>query len=100
MLACLADDLSTACDCPSEDVWCTFAPIAHMSVGTKPVDEDGSIAYVDVLMRPRDKTTTVRALEASGRTTARHLGIPVEDVWVRLSPMQSGEVFAGGQVLQ
>jgi hypothetical protein len=100
MLASLAEDVSRACDCPTEDVWCTFAPISHMTLGITPVDQNGSLAYVDVLMRPRDSTTTMRALEAAGRTTARHLRITVEDVWVRLAPVRSGEVFAGGRVLR
>jgi len=100
MLSSMAVEVSRACNCPVEDVWCTFAPVTQMTIGEELRDKADSIAYVDVMMRPRDDTTTARALEAAAKTAARHLEIPIEDAWVRLAPLHSGGIFAGGELLR
>jgi phenylpyruvate tautomerase PptA (4-oxalocrotonate tautomerase family) len=95
----LAESLSTATGCRHENVWCTFTNVTAATVGpTVPRSED-RIVYADLLMRPRGSETAARALEATASTISRSLGVPLENVWVRLAELTSGSVFGGGELM-
>jgi len=98
-LGAVAEEVAAACGCDVDDVWCTFTPVQRMTIGATPVEGEGRIAYLDVLMRPRAAGAGGQVLEAAATAVARHLGLPLEDVWAHLIPLRPGEVFAGGALL-
>lgn len=83
------------------DVWCTFTGLDTQTIGERPVGpESGAIVYVDVLMRDREPEPVEPALVAAAESVASSWSVPVEDVWTRYAPVRSGEVFAGGSLLE
>jgi hypothetical protein len=99
-LATIARDVASATGIEPGHVWCTFSAVDVQTVGTEVREGDGRIVYVDVWMRPRDDPAAMtRALEAACRAAAGGLGVPVEDVWGTLRPVEPGRVFAGGAML-
>ena len=98
-MVALAASLSTAVGCRPESVWCTFTSFAAATVGPAVPRREDRIVYADLLMRPRGSDTAARALEATASTISRALEIPLENVWVRLSELTSGSIFAGGELM-
>jgi hypothetical protein len=97
----VARAVAAAVPCDLGSVWCTFQELAAQAVGDRvPAAGEGvgQIAYVDVWQRdrPADPGAAAGALEAACRATAAWLGLPVEDVWGALHPVEPGRVFAGG----
>jgi hypothetical protein len=90
----IARSVAAAVPCAVDGVWCTFVPLAAQTIG----DREGRIVYVDVWIRPRegDAPAAGRALEAACRAAATGFGVPLEDVWGTLRPVEPGRVFAGG----
>jgi hypothetical protein len=97
MTAAIAD----AVPCPFESVWCTFVAMETQTVGGAPRDGDGRIVYVDVWIRPRedDDEAITRCLEAACVSAAAGFGVPIEDVWGTLRPVEALRVFAGGTLI-
>ena len=99
-LQAIATAVADAVPCDVGDVWCTFSTVDVQSVGTETRDGVGRIVYVDLWIRPReDAAAAPRALEAACRAAAEAIGLPVEDVWGTLRPIEAGSVFAGGSLL-
>lgn len=100
-LPAIAAAVAAAAPCEPDDVWCTFQLLQSQTIGELGIAGTSRIAYVDVWMRPRpeDERACLRALEAACRAAATVLGIPVEDVWGALHPVEPGRVFAGGALL-
>jgi hypothetical protein len=98
MLA-LAKSISAATSCRPQDVWCTFTNVTAITVGLKVPEWENRIVYADILMRPRGGDVAAQALEAAASTISEWLGVPLENVWVRLAELPSGSVFAGGRLI-
>ena len=99
-LAGIAHAVAAATGGEEGNVWCTFTALDVQTVGTDVREDHGRIVYVDVWIRPRDDPDAMaRALEAACRAAATGLGVPVEDVWGTLRPVEPGRVFAGGGLL-
>ena len=99
-LASIAEAVAAACDCPPEEVWCTFSPLAAVTIGARPVEQASGIVFVELVMRSRGVEPDAAALEAAARATASSFRIPLEDAWARLSLVEPGTVFAGGSPLE
>lgn len=101
-LPAVAREVAAAVPCAVEGVWCTFALLDLQTVGEEPRAEAGRIVYVDVWMRARasDDEAAGRALEAACRAVAAGFGVPLEDVWGTLRPVEAGRVFAGGAFVE
>lgn len=84
--------------CALDDVWCTFQPLTAQTLGGRVVRDEGRIVYVDVWMRARGEPAA-RALAAACAAAAAGTGVPAEDVWGALHPVEPGRVFAGGSVI-
>ncbi|HEX6843803.1 MAG TPA: hypothetical protein VF235_01695 [Actinomycetota bacterium] len=97
-LVAIAGEVAAAVPCAVNGVWCTFTATDVQTVGAEVRDGEGRIVYVDVWIRPReeDPEASARALEAACRATAAGFGVPVEDVWGTLRPVEPRRVFAGG----
>jgi hypothetical protein len=99
-LGAIAVAVAAAVPCEVAGVWCTFSPLGAQTVGTDPRPGEGAIVYVDVWIRPRDDdAAAARALETACRAAAAGFGVPVEDVWGTLRPVEPGMVFAGGALI-
>src|SRR5262245_58278430 len=99
-LARVTRDVAAAAGIEEGNVWCTFTAVDVQTVGGEVREDSGRIAYVDVWIRPRDDPDAMtRALEAACRAAADGLGVPVEDVWGTLRPVEPRRVFAGGGLL-
>jgi phenylpyruvate tautomerase PptA (4-oxalocrotonate tautomerase family) len=96
----IAEAVAEATPCDLESVWCTFGAVDVETLGDRVVEDEGRIVYVDVWIRPRDDAAAaVRALEAVCRSAATGFGVPVEDVWGTLRPVEPMKVFAGGALI-
>lgn len=93
----VARAVAGAVPCDVDGVWCTFSVLEVGTLGERVVEGGGRIVYVDLWMRERDDAAASgRALEAACRAAAAGFGVPVEDVWGCLRPVEPGRVFAGG----
>jgi hypothetical protein len=101
-LPAIARAVAEATPCALDGVWCTFTTLAHQTIGARDTTRDGRILYLDLWARPRgdDPTGAARPLEAACRAAADGFGVPVEDVWGTLRPVASGQVFAGGGLVE
>lgn len=100
VLVRIAEAVAEATPCDLESVWCTFVSVDAQTLGDRVVEDEGRIVYVDVWIRPRDDASAVvRALEAACRSAAAGFGLPVEDVWGTLRPVEARRVFAGGALI-
>lgn len=97
----VARAVAGAVPCVVAGVWCTFSAIEVGTLGDRVVEGEGRIVYLDLWMRERDDArASGRALEAACRAAAAGFGVPVEDVWGSLRPVEPGRVFAGGSVVR
>jgi hypothetical protein len=100
-LAGIARDVAAAVPCEERGVWCTFTPADVQTVGPDVREGAGRIVYLDVWIRPReDVAAGSRGLEAACRAAAIGFGVPVEDVWGTLRPVEARRVFAGGSLVE
>jgi hypothetical protein len=100
-LADIARDVAAAVPCEERGVWCTFTAADVQTIGHDVRDDAGRIVYVDVWIRPReDGAAGSRGLEAACRAAAVGFGVPVEDVWGTLRPVEPMQVFAGGALVE
>ncbi len=101
VLARVAREVAAAVPCDVGGVWCTFTAVDVQTIGEEIRAEEGRIVYVDVWIRPRDDVRAApRALEAACRAAAEGFGVPVEDVWGTLRPVEPMRVFAGGALIE
>jgi len=100
-LAAITEAVSSAVPCAPEAVWCTFAAVDAQSIGGAARDDEGRIVYVDVWIRARtdDDGAITRALEAAAAAAATGFGVPIEDIWGTLRPVEPLRVFAGGALI-
>lgn len=77
-------------------VWCTFQPLAAMTIGEQVPDEADAILFIDLLTRDRGAPATRAMLEAAARAAAESFQTPLENVWARPVILKSSMVFAGG----
>ena len=77
------------------DVWCTFSGLETMTVGDDVPRDDDRILYLELLLRLLPEAAT--ALEAAANQAATAFGVRPENVWARLTPLEPGTVFAGGE---
>jgi hypothetical protein len=97
----VARAVAASVPCGVEGVWCTFTEVAVATLGERVVADEGRIVYVDLWMRERqDAGASGRALEAACLAVAAGFGVPTEDVWGTLRPVEPGRVFAGGAVVR
>ena len=73
--------------------------VTATTVGLEVPEWENRVVHADILMRPRGDDVAARALEATASTISEWLGVPLENVWVRLAELPSGFVFAGGQLI-
>jgi hypothetical protein len=96
-LPAIARAVADAVPCTLDGVWCTFQALAAETLGERAVESEGRIVYVDLAIRARsDSGAAGRALGAACIAAATAFAVPIEDVWGRLQPVESGSVFAGG----
>jgi hypothetical protein len=93
-LGAIAEAVAEETGCSTGDVWCTYQQVTA-TVGKRPA----SILYVDLLARPRDGDVLQKALAAAARAASTSFGVALDDVWARLTVLESGTVFAGGGLL-
>jgi hypothetical protein len=94
---CVARAVAGAVPCSLDGVWCTFQELGVETLGDRRVVAMGRIVYVDLAIRARgDPGASLRALSAACLAAAVAFGVPVEDVWGLLHPVEPGSVFAGG----
>lgn len=99
-LAAITEAVASAVPCAPDAVWCTFTAVETQTIGGAARDDEGRIVYVDVWIRPRaDDVSITRALEAACTAAAAGLGVPVDDVWGTLRPVEPLRVFAGGSLI-
>jgi hypothetical protein len=98
-LASIAGAVARAIDGDPAGTWCTFAPIEHLTIGDRTIVDEGRIVFVDLWMRPRGDDRARDALVAASSAAADGFGVPVEDVWAALRPVEAGRVFAGGEIV-
>jgi len=101
ILAETARAVADAVPCDLEGVWCTFTPVDVQTVGAQVREAAGRIVYVDVWIRPRlgDEEAAARALSAACAAIASGFGVPLEDLWGTLRPVEPNRVFAGGSLI-
>lgn len=101
-LTAIARAVAAAVPCEIDGVWCTFAALEAQTIGQRATEVEGRIVYVDVWMRQRDgdPPASERALEAACAAAAAGFGVPLEDVWGTLRPVEPGRVFAGGSLVE
>ena len=101
ILAGIAGSVADAVPCDVDGVWCTFTALDVQTVGLEVRRAEGRIVYVDVWIRPRegDPGATDRALSVACATASSGFGVPLQDVWGTLRPVEPHRVFAGGSLL-
>jgi hypothetical protein len=99
-LAAIAVDVAAAIGGEPSGTWCTFTVVDRMSLGTRVVEGDDRIVYLDLWMRSRGEPVDGRALTAACLAVARELEVPPEDVWGTLREVAPGHVFAGGALVE
>jgi hypothetical protein len=95
----VARAVGAALDDDPAGTWCTFTAVDRQSIGERIVPGEGRIVFLDLWLRPRGTDRDRAALEAACRAAADGLGVPIEDVWATLRPVEPGRVFAGGSVI-
>lgn len=95
----VARAVAAALDDEPAGTWCTFTAVDRHSIGERPVLDEGRIVFLDLWLRPRGTDVDRAALEAACRAAAAGLGVPLEDVWATLRPVEPGRVFAGGRLV-
>ncbi len=98
-LAAIARAVAAAIGQAPDSTWCTSARIEAMTVGDRATPDTGQIVWVDLWLRRRGQAADEAALRAACETAAAVAGVPVEDVWGALHPVEPGTVFAGGAVV-
>ncbi len=79
--------------------WCTFTTVDRMTLGERSIVADGRIVYVDLWLRSRGEDTDRAALIAAARAASEGFGVPRDDVWATLRPVEPGRVVAGGELV-
>lgn len=98
-LASIAVDVAAAIDGEPSGTWCTFTVVDRMSIGTRVVEGEDRIVYLDLWIRSRGAEVDGAALTAACLAAARGLEVPPEDVWGTLHQVRPGQVFAGGSLI-
>lgn len=91
----IAEAVAAPAGCSLGDVWCTYQQVNPATAGSRTHD----ILYVDLLARPREKDALQNALAAAATSASSSFHVPLEDVWARLTVLEPGTVFAGGNQL-
>lgn len=99
-LRAIAREVASVLGGDPSGTWCTFTAVDRSSIGERIVEDDGRIVFVDVWLRPRGTDVDRAALVAACRAAAAGMGVPIEDVWATLRPVEPGRVFAGGAVIE
>lgn len=99
-LASIARAVASAIGGEPGGTWCTFTAVDRMTIGDRRVTDDGGIVYLDVWMRTRGPQLDRAALLAASSSAAEGFGVPLEDVWSTLRPVEPGRVVAGGEVVE
>ena len=99
-MASIARAVATAIEGEPIGTWCTFAAIQHLTIGDRPIVDAGRIVFVDLWMRSRGTDRNRAALVAAATSVAEGFGVPVDDVWATLRPVEAGRVFAGGALVE
>lgn len=101
MLAGIAAVISPLTGVEPRRIWASFRELqpGEMNLGGVPQPTiSGSVVFVDLHLKDRGPAVNDAVLSAVCHHVADGLGVPREDVWGRLYRVESGEVFAGGQV--
>lgn len=99
-LRAIARDVAATLEGDPSGTWCTFTAVDRASLGERIVHDEGRIVYLDMWLRPRGTDVDGAALVAACRAAATGLGVPIEDVWATLRPVEPGRVFAGGALIE
>lgn len=99
-LAAVARAVAAVVEDEPSGTWCTFTALDRMTIGDQPVVDAGRVVYLDVWMRSRTPELERAALVAAAGAAAEGLGVPLEDVWATLRPVEDGRAFAGGAIVE